>query len=140
MMAVLMAVVILAASLAALLQFFSIYCRSLIAASVTQPLSSEIQDVTGIKAGTAGPEDFPRVVQLLQLCPDFANDRRKLSAIRAYFRLMSAVRWSLASFLPEVRTWTEAQLSQCAYFAAVALDHRVSRSRTALAAHMHDSQ
>ncbi len=139
MMAFAMAVIILAASLAALLQFFSIYCRSLIAASVAQPLSSEIQDVTGITAGAAGPEDFPRVVELLQLCPNFSNDSHQVSAIRGYFRLMRAVRWSLASLLPEVRTWTELQLSQCAYFAAVALDRRVSSSRAALAAQMHDT-
>lgn len=139
MMAVVMAVVILAASLAALLQFFGIYCRSLIADSAAQPLSSEIQGVTGITPGTASPEDFPRVVQLLQLCPDFSHDRRQLAAIRGYFRLMKALRWSLASFLPDVRAWTEMQLAQCAYFAAVALDRRVKSSRIALAAHMNDS-
>jgi len=136
----LMAVVILAASLAALLQFFGIYCRSLIASSVAQPLSPEIQEVTGITSGAAGPEDFPRVVQLLRLCPDFSNDRQQLSAIRIYFLLVKSARWTLASLLPDVRSWAETQLAQCAYFAAVALDHRVSSSRNALAAQTHDSR
>ena len=46
-----MAAVILVVSLAALLQFFISYCRSLIAASAKQPLSVEVQEVTGITTG-----------------------------------------------------------------------------------------
>lgn len=133
MMIVIMAAVILAASLAALLQFFGIYCRSLLAASVARPLSPEIQEVTGISSGTAGPEDFPRVVQLLRLCPDFSNDRQKVGAIRNYFRMVKFLRWLLSPVVPEIRPWSETQLAQCAYFAAVALDQRVSTSRSALA-------
>src|SRR5277367_6028965 len=58
-----MAVVILLLSVAALLQFFATYCRSLIAASSKQALSPEVKDVTGLVKGATG-EDFARVIQL----------------------------------------------------------------------------
>jgi hypothetical protein len=69
-----MAAIILVCSIVFLLQFFVSYCRSLIAASIKHPLSAEVQDVTGIKNSATG-DDFARVVQLLQLCPDRPEDR-----------------------------------------------------------------
>src|SRR5205814_8407096 len=62
-----MAVFILACSIIFLLQFFISYCRSLIASSVREPISQEVQEVTGM-ARPAAEEEFARVVQLLQLC------------------------------------------------------------------------
>ncbi len=64
-----MAAVIFIFSAAALLQFFISYCRSLIAASSKQVLSAEVKDVTGIQRFASG-DDFKRVMQLLQLCPE----------------------------------------------------------------------
>ena len=75
---------ILVCSVTLLLQFFVSYCRSIIAASARQPLSREVQDVTGIQKAASG-EDFPRVVQLLHLCPETPDDRTRLQAIGAYF-------------------------------------------------------
>ena len=49
-----MAAVIFLASLAALLQLFISYCRSLIAPSIRQPLSAEVRDVTGIEKAASG--------------------------------------------------------------------------------------
>jgi len=43
------AAIIFVISMAALLQFFISYCRSLIAASSKQVLSPEVKDVTGIQ-------------------------------------------------------------------------------------------
>ncbi|HKW57231.1 MAG TPA: hypothetical protein VJN42_07720 [Candidatus Acidoferrum sp.] len=123
-----MAAIILVCSLALLLQFFVSYCRSLIAASVRQPLSAEVQDVTGIKDAAAG-EDFARVVQLLQLCPDRPEDRAGVQAIGAYFTLLGVVRATIARLLPKLRAWAEAERGQCAYFAAVTLDRRIAFSR-----------
>src|SRR2546425_3364955 len=82
-----MAAVILVVSLAALLQFFISYCRSLIAASAKQPLSVEVQEVTGITTGARG-EDYPRVMQLLQLCPERPQDRGEVRAVKGYFQLL----------------------------------------------------
>ncbi len=131
-----MAALILVFSLAALLQFFVSYCRSLIAASSKHRLSLEAQDVTGISSMAARAEDFPRVMQLLQLCPERPNDGRQIRAVQNYFRLLGMVRWTLARLLPSLPPWTDVQRAQCAYFAAVALDRRIAFSRDMLASQM----
>ena len=124
--------IILVLSLAALLQFFISYCRSLIAASAAQPLSAETQEFTGI-AAAARPEDFPRVLQLLQLCPELPQDRSEIRAVRYYYGLLGVLRWSVARLLPALHPWMEAQGAQCAYFAAVVLDRRIAFNRGILA-------
>ncbi len=80
-------------SAAALLQFFISYCRSLIAASAKQVLSPEVKDVTGIQRVASG-EDFKRVMQLLQLCPECPEDRNSVQAIGTYFSLLNFVRFA----------------------------------------------
>jgi hypothetical protein len=127
-----MATLIFLLSAAALLQFFISYCRSLIAASIKQPLSAEVRDVTGI-ANVASGEDYQRVIQLLDLCPDRPEERGSIRAINAYFGLLSFVRSTFARVIPALVTWTELERSQCTYFAAVKLDRRIAFSRDMLA-------
>ncbi len=122
-------------SAAALLQFFISYCRSLIAASAKQVLSPEVKDVTGIQRIASG-EDFKRVMQLLQLCPECPEDRNSVQAIGTYFSLLNFVRFTVARLVPAARTWTESERGMCAYFAAVALERRISFSRDMLAQQM----
>jgi hypothetical protein len=129
------AAVIFMISAAALLQFFFFYCRSLIAASAKQVLSAEVKDVTGIER-TASGDDFKRVMQLLQLCPERPEDRTGVQAIGAYFNLLNVLRSTLARIVPSLRAWTELERGQCAYFAAVALERRISFSRDMLAQQM----
>lgn len=124
-----MAALILVFSMAALLQFFVSYCRSLIAASAKQPLSAEVQDVTGIRNTNAAGEDFQRVIQLLQLCPDRPEDRNGIQAIGTYFSLLGILRATLARVNPSVRAWTDLERGHCTYFAAVTLDRRIAFSR-----------
>jgi hypothetical protein len=127
-----MAGIILALSVAALLQFFVTYCRSLIAGSAKQSLSPEVRDVTGIATAASG-DDFARVVQLLRLCPDRPEDRGAIRAIGAYFSLLSLVRATVAKIAPSLLAWTEVERGQCTYFAAVTLDRRIAFSRDMLA-------
>jgi len=130
-----MAAAIFAFSAAALLQFFISYCRSLIAASAKQALSAEVKDVTGIQRLASG-EDFKRVMQLLQLCPERPEDRSSVQAIGAYFRLLNFLQATLARLIPSMKAWTESERGNCAYFAAVALERRISFSRDMLAHQM----
>ena len=130
-----MAGVIFVFSAAALLQFFISYCRSLIAASSKQVLSAEVKDVTGIQRIASG-DDFKRVMQLLQLCPERPEDRNSVQAIGAYFSLLNFVRSTVVRLVPSMRAWTESERGQCAYFAAVALERRISFSRDMLAQQM----
>jgi hypothetical protein len=122
-------------SAAALLQFFISYCRSLIAASSKQVLSPEVKDVTGIQRFASG-DDFKRVMQLLQLCPESPEDRNSVQAIGAYFGLLNLLRSTLARVVPSMRVWTDSERGLCAYFAAVALERRISFSRDMLAQQM----
>jgi hypothetical protein len=130
-----MAGFILVCSSVLLLQFFVSYCRSLIAASAKQALSPEVRDVAGIPRAASG-EDFRRVMQLLQLCPDSPQDRNSIQAIGAYFSLLNFLRVTLARMVPSMRAWTESERGQCAYFAAVALERRIAFSRGMLAQQM----
>jgi hypothetical protein len=130
-----MAVFIFACSVVLLLQFFVSYCRSLIAASARQALSREVREVTGIAQQASG-EDFTRVVQLLHLCPDSPEDRTRIQAVGAYFRMLNFVRSTLARILPVLYAWTEFERAQCAYFAAVALERRIACSRDMFAQQM----
>jgi hypothetical protein len=130
-----MAGIIFVCSVTFLLQFFVSYCRSLIAASAKQPLSREVQDVTGISDGASG-DDFARVLQLLHLCPDSPEDRTRVRAIGAYFGMLNVFRSTVAKFTPALRAWTDFERAQCAYFAAVALERRIAFSRDMLAEQM----
>lgn len=127
-----MATIILVCSIAFLLQFFVWYCRSIIAVSAKQALSPEVQDVTGIRRAASG-EDFSRVMQLVQLCPERPEDRSGIQAVGAYFRLLGLLDSTVARIVPSVKNWTKAERGQCAYFAAVALERRISFSRDMLA-------
>jgi len=111
------------------------YCRSLIGASSKEQLPLEVQEVTGISRA-ASPDDFTRVVQLLNLCPERPEDRSDLRAIGAYYRLLGLVRSSIALAAPSLRTWADRERAQCSYFAAVALGRRIAFSRNLLAQQM----
>ena len=130
-----MAALIFIFSFAALMQFFVSYCRSLIAASARRALSADVQDVIGIKRSASG-DDFARVMQFLYLCPGRREDRNGIKAIGAYFRLLGAVGTTMGRLIPSLRAWTESERSQCAYFAAVALDRRIAHNRDMFAEQM----
>ena len=135
-LAAMMPGIILVVSLAALLQFFISYCRSLIAASVKQPISADVRDVAGI-ARTASGEDFGRIIQLLRLCPAHPHDRSEIRALGTYFRLLGFLSVSAGKLMPSLMSWAETERGQCAYFAAVALERRIAFSRDMLAEQMH---
>ena len=130
-----MAAFILACSIIFLLQFFISYCRSLIASSVREPLSQEVQDVTGM-ARPATEEEFARVVQLLQLCPERPEERGEVSLIRAYFRMLGVIRTTVARVVPSLERWASAERGQCTHFVAVVLGRRIAFSRNLFAQQM----
>jgi hypothetical protein len=130
-----MAAIILVCSIVLFLQFFVFYCRSLIAVSLKQALSPEVQEVTGIQKAASG-EDFQRVMQLLQLCPERREDANGIQAIGMYFRLLNLLHATVARLMPSMHVWTESERGQCTYFAAVALERRISFSRDMLAQQM----
>lgn len=126
---------ILVCSLGFLLMFFVSYCRSLLATSSAEALTQEVRDVTGIANGVA-PDDFARVIQLLQLCPDRPEERGRVRTVSLYYRLLGLLRSTIAVAAPSVKTWTDRERAQCGYFAAVVLGRRIAFSRDLLAQQM----
>jgi len=125
------AAVIFVVSMVTLLMFFASYCRSLMAASSRHTLSREVRDVTGIWAVASG-QDFTRVVQLLQLCPERPEDRRGLRAVELYYSILVLLQRSVARVVPSLQAWAERERAGCANFAVVALDRRIAFSREIL--------
>src|SRR5207249_9426641 len=77
-----------------------------------------------------------RVMQHLQLCPERREDRNSVQAIGAYFKILNFLRSTVARIVPSMQAWTELERGQCAYFAAVTLERRISFSRDMLAQQM----
>jgi hypothetical protein len=128
------ATIILVFSCIALLQFFVSYCRSIIAASTAHPVSEQVREVAGIAGRDIQGEEFIRLLQLANLCPASTGDHSAIAAVRTYFRMVTFVQLALRRIIPgTVSSWAESELSKCAHFAAVALDHRITTSRDLMA-------
>jgi hypothetical protein len=126
---------ILVCSVGFLLMFFVSYCRSLLATSSSVALTQEVRDVTGITQ-TVAPDDFSRVLQLLQLCPDRPEERGRIRTVSMYYSLLGLVRSTIAGAAPSLKSWTDRERAQCGYFAAVVLGQRIAFSRELLAQQM----
>lgn len=116
-------------SFAALLNFFILHCRSILAYSRRVELSDRVREVTGIVAHDVGAGDFERLVQLVRLCPERGEDRKEIRVVGAYYSLLEMLNRLTRSLIPSVAVWTERERQSCSYFAAVALDRRISYSR-----------
>lgn len=133
------AALIFVLSLVALLQFFVFYCRSVIASSRTQMLSLQARDVTGISDTRVPGDEFKRILELVKICPELRGDRNEIRAVHLYYNLLSFLRATLAQLLPNINAWTEHERGGCAYFAAVALDRRITFSRNLMAEQMSEN-
>jgi hypothetical protein len=129
------AAIILVCSLGFLLMFFISYCRSLLATSSAVALTQEVREVTGI-ASAVSPDDFSRVVQILQLCPDRPEERGRIRTVSLYYRLLGVLRSTIAGLAPSLKSWADQERAQCGYFAAVVLGRRIAFSRDLLAQQM----
>lgn len=116
-------------SLAAFLQFFVSYCRSILASSRKIELSDRVREVTGIASQNVGADDFQRLLQLVRLCPERADDQTEIRAVGTYYGLLYLVGLLARPLIPSVGVWVEQERKSCSYFAAVALDRRISYSR-----------
>lgn len=124
-----MAALIFVISVVALLQFFLSYCRSLIAASSRIELSESVREVTGIEDHKVTADDFQRLHQLVQLCPESGGDSVSLRAIGTYYGMLGMLHTPLRGLAPAAAGWLDRERANCSYFAAVALDARIARTR-----------
>ncbi len=119
------ALLILVASLAGLLQFFIFYCRSLVVAYSNVELSPQGREFAGLESQVLRGDEFPRLVRLVEICPNPGDDRLEMRAMRAYYTLLGLAR-ALRPVAHPVVLWAERERAGCAHFAAVALDRRMT--------------
>ena len=129
---------ILLLAVAAFLQFFVSYCRSLIAAYGRVDLSEQVREVTGITDHVVTAHDFRRLLQLVRMCPEPGDDGGEIRAVQAYYGLLRLAHAGVRRVVPALENWFEREREQCSYFAAVALDRRIAHSRDLLAQQMSD--
>ncbi len=130
------AALILVVSLAAFVQFFVFYTRSLIAASGKLQLSENVREITGLSGQGVEALEFDRLLQLVELCPGSGDDQMGIRAVRAYFATLGVL-LSLLTKMPggamtSTTDWLNRERGSCAYFVATALDQRMAYSRALL--------
>ncbi len=123
------AALIFVISLATLLQFFVLHCRSVVAYSRRFELSDRIREVTGLSTQSLAANDFEHLLQLVRLCPERGDDRQQIRVVGTYYNLLDILERITSSMIPRVAAWAETERQGCSYFAAVALDRRISYSR-----------
>jgi hypothetical protein len=123
------AALICAFSLAIFLQFFVSYCRSILASSRKVALSDRVREVTNIADQEVAADDFNRLLQLVRLCPERGDDQSEIRAVGTYYGLLEVLNRASIRMAPGLAGWFEHERQNCSYFAAVALDRRISYSR-----------
>jgi len=127
------AVTIFFISFLTLLQFFVSYCRSLIAESRAHELSAQAVEICGIEPHQLTGDQFGRLLQLIDLCPDPGGERVGVRAVHAYFNLLAFAKILLGWAVPSAGPWIEAERGGCAHVVAVVLDRRIAYNRTMVA-------
>lgn len=123
------AALICVVSAAMFLQFFVLYCRSILSASSKVELSLRVRELTGVVGRSFAAEDFHRVLQFIHLCPEGGKHTGEIRAVGAYFRFLGGLRTLFGMVIPRIGAWAERERRSCSYFAAVVLDQRISHSR-----------
>ena len=111
------------------MQLMAAYCRSILASSRRVELSDRVRDVAGFTDDRVSVGDFGRLLQLVRLCPERGDDHGDIRAVGAYYRALSFLNRTTTSLLPQIAAWANHECENCSYFAAVALDRRISYSR-----------
>jgi hypothetical protein len=116
-------------SMAAFMQLMAAYCRSIIASSRRVELSDRVREVAGFRGNSVSVSDFGRLLQLLRLCPERGDDHGDIRAVGAYYKALRGLSRLTSSLVPQIAAWANRECENCSYFAAVALDRRISYSR-----------
>jgi hypothetical protein len=110
-------------------QLIAAYCRSILASSRRVELSDRVREVGGFRGDSVTVADFGRLLQLVRLCPERGDDHGDIRAVGAYYRVLRVMNHLTSSIVPRIAAWANGECERCSYFAAVALDRRISYSR-----------
>ncbi len=119
------AMLILVFSLAALVQFFVSYCRSLVLVYSEVELTPQVREMAELEGREVRAEEFGRLMKLVELCPVPGDDRAEILSVRVYHGLLNLLS-IFRPLVPSIGLWTDRERAGCAYFVAVALDRRIN--------------
>jgi hypothetical protein len=122
-------ILIFAISLVASLQFFISYCHSIMAQLEGHDLSELAVQIPGITEHKISSEQFSRLRQLIEMCPEPGSDANKVRAISAYFAMLGRAQKLLKTVASAQADWIEFERNSCARAAAVLLDLRIAHNR-----------
>jgi hypothetical protein len=121
------AVLILAFSLLALVQFAISQWRMIWLTTANQPLSECLRAATGIEAESIGPNDFGK---LLGICDEMSPHLKKgtpwLREVRSYYRMVAKLEMICRSVQPALSAWASGEMKTCSRYVAVLLDQNLS--------------
>jgi hypothetical protein len=116
-------------SITAFIQLMAAYCRSILASSRRVELSDRVREVAGFRGDSVSVSDFGKLLQLVRLCHDGEDDHADIRAVGVYYKVLRILNRITVSFVPQIAAWANRECENCSYFAAVALDRRISYSR-----------
>jgi hypothetical protein len=120
------AVLILAFSVVALVQFSISQWRMIWLTTANQPLSDSLHVATGIDAETIGPNDFDKLLGLCELSPRLKKGAPWLHEVRGYYRMVEMLEVVCRSIQPVISAWASREMKTCSRYVAVLLDQNLS--------------
>jgi hypothetical protein len=121
------AVLILAFSVLALLQFAISQWRMIWLTTANQPLSDSLRAATGIEAETIGPNDFGKLLGLCdELSPHLKQGTPWLGEVKGYYRVVERLEVVCRSIQPAISAWASAEMKTCSRYVAVLLDQNLA--------------
>src|ERR1700756_4897513 len=121
------ALLILAVSVTALIQFAVCQWRSMWISVAAQPLSDCLKGAVGLAPNQIQSSHFELLARTSeQICPATQKQNAWLSEVRVYFRIVEALDRLCEKHLPALCEWTQTELTACARYAAAVLDERLN--------------
>ncbi|HTW24905.1 MAG TPA: hypothetical protein VMD78_14965 [Candidatus Baltobacteraceae bacterium] len=114
-------------------EFFVRRCRSIIASSKKIELPANVSEAAGVDRAGVAPDDFGKLIGLARLCPEESVGNASVYSVSAYYTLVQALGRAAHGLAPRIESWARKEQRNCAHFAAVALDRRISGTRKLLA-------
>ena len=121
------ALLILAVSVTALVQFAVCQWRSMWITVAAQPLSECLQAAVGLAADQINSDHFELLARTSeQMCPATQKEDVWLREVRVYFQIVAWLDRMCEKHLPALSEWAETELVACARYAAAVLDQRLN--------------
>jgi hypothetical protein len=121
------AVLILAFSILALIQFAISQWRMIWLTTANQPLSESLRAATGIEPEAIGPNDFGKLLGLCdEMSPRLKMGTPWLREVRGYYSVVAKLEKICRSTQPALSAWASREMKTCSRYVAVLLDQNLS--------------